>query len=257
VRSVKSAGVVGVFLILAALAQAGGESLWSPGFKGYLSGSKGLAVGDALVVRIDATSSLSFSSSSNDSKSLTLEFAGGASGNLFSFLPQVRTGGTRSTTGKDSLNLKAEIPVVVTALNADGTVLVQGSRSISVAGKSESITVSGALSAALLDQKGLVDFSKLANARLVYTTFLDSARDVLSQADLQQMLAPAAAAPAATAPATGAAPAASTAPATATATAAAPATAAAATPTLAITEARKKELLLLYLNRLLDVIFPQ
>jgi flagellar L-ring protein precursor FlgH len=239
VRSVKSAGVVGAFLILAALAQAGGESLWSPGFKGYLSGSKGLAVGDALVVRIDATSSLSFSSSSNDSKSLTLEFAGGASGNLFSFLPQVRTGGTRSTTGKDSLTLKAEIPVVVTALNPDGTVLVQGSRSISVAGKSESITVSGALSPSLLDQKGLVDFSKLANARLVYTTFLDSARDVLSQADLQQMLAPA---PAAAGQAAAGATAAGT-----TATA----------PALAITEARKKELLLLYLNRLLDVIFPQ
>jgi flagellar L-ring protein precursor FlgH len=246
---VKSAGVVGAFLVLAALAQAGGESLWSPGFKGYLSGSKGLAVGDALVVRIDATSSLSFSSSSNDSKSLTLEFAGGASGNLFSFLPQVRTGGTRSTSGKDNLNLKAEIPVVVIALNPDGTVAVQGSRSISVAGKSESITVSGALSPSLLDQKGLVDFSKLANARLVYTTFLDSARDVLSQADLQQMLA---SAPAATGQAASGAPAA---PVTAAGTTAAAAPSAA--PQLAITDARKKELLLLYLNRLLDVIFPQ
>ncbi len=73
---------------------AGGESLWSPAFKGYLAGSTGLAVGDALVVQIDASSSLSFSSSVNDSKNLTLEFTGGTGGNLFSFLPQVRSGGT-------------------------------------------------------------------------------------------------------------------------------------------------------------------
>ena len=132
------------FLLLAAVCPAGGESLWSPDFKGYLSGSKGLAVGDSLVVQIDASSSLSFSSSSNDSKNLTLEFTGGESGNLFSFLPQVRTGGTQTTTGKDTLSLKTQIPVVVTAVNPDGTAQVQGSRTVAVQGKNESITVSGA-----------------------------------------------------------------------------------------------------------------
>ena len=114
-RSVRARGAVTVFLLLAAVGAANGESLWSPDFKGYLSGSRGLAVGDSLVVQIDASSSLSFSSSSNDSKNLTLEFTGGQSGNLFSFLPQVRTGGTLTTTGKDSLSLKTQVPVVVTA----------------------------------------------------------------------------------------------------------------------------------------------
>ena len=66
-----------IILLLAVALPARGESLWSPDFKGYLSGSRGLAAGDALVVQIDASSSLSFSSSSNDSKNLTLEFSGG------------------------------------------------------------------------------------------------------------------------------------------------------------------------------------
>jgi flagellar basal body L-ring protein FlgH len=259
------------FLLLAAVQMASGESLWSPDFKGYLSGSKGLAVGDSLVVQIDASSSLSFSSSSNDSKNLTLEFSGGESGNIFSFLPQVRTGGTQTTTGKDSLSLKTQIPVVVTAVNPDGMAQVQGSRSVVIQGKSESIMVTGTLSPGLLDQKGTVNFSKLANARLTYTTFLASSKDVLSPADLQRLLTPA---PAAVAP--GAAPA----PAPAAGTAAAPAGAAtavapagAAAPTapaasasapaqpaqtgLTIPEARKKELLLLYLNRLIDIVFSQ
>jgi flagellar basal body L-ring protein FlgH len=237
---VKAARVFLPVLLFAAMVPACGESLWSPGFKGYLSGSKGLAVGDALVVQIDASSSLSFSSSSNDSKNLTLEFTGGDAGNLFSFLPQVRTGGSLSTTGKDSLSLKTQVPVVVTALNPDGTAQVQGSRTVTVQGKNESITVAGSVSPSLLDQQGIVSFNKLANARLTYTTFLASSKDILTAADLQKLLAPTPTA-AAPAPATGAAPAATT----------------AAPPGLSITDARKKELLLLYLNRLIDIVFNQ
>jgi flagellar basal body L-ring protein FlgH len=252
-----------LFLLLAMALPAGGESLWSPDFKGYLSGSKALAVGDSLVVQIDASSSLSFSSSSNDSKNLTLEFTGGDSGNIFSFLPQVRTGGTQTTTGKDSLSLKTQVPVVVTAVNPDGTAQVQGSRTVSIQGKNESITITGAISPGLLDQKGAINFSKLANARLTYTTFLASAKDVLSPADLQRLLAPAPAAgaaagatPAAGTPAAAPAAAPGAAPAAA-APAAAPAPAAPAPTGLTIPDARKKELLLLYLNRLIDVVFSQ
>jgi len=252
-----SARIIMPFLLLAVVLSASGESLWSPDFKGYLSGSKGLVVGDSLVVQIDASSSLSFSSSSNDSKNLTLEFSGGESGNIFSFLPQVRTGGTQTTAGKDNLSLKTQIPVVVTAVNPDGTAQVQGSRSVVIQGKNESITVTGVLSPGLLDQKGTINFSKLANARLTYTTFLASSKDVLSPADLQRLLTPAAAAPApgaATTPAAApVAPAGSAAP---TATAAA-APAQPAQTGLAIPDARKKELLLLYLNRLIDIVFSQ
>ena len=270
--TVKAARVFIPFLLLAVIVPARGESLWSPDFKGYLSGSKGLAVGDALVVQIDASSSLSFSSSSNDSKNLTLEFSGGDSGNIFSFLPQVRTGGTQTTAGKDSLSLKTQIPVVVTAVNPDGTAQVQGARTVAIQGKNESITVTGSVSPGMLDQKGMINFSKLANARLTYTTFLASAKDVLSPADLQRLLtpAPAPAPAAAAAAAPGAAPAARTpAPAAGAPAAGAPAAAAPAAPAagaaatapaqtgLTIPDARKKELLLLYLNRLIDIVFSQ
>ena len=252
-------------LLLTIAGYVGAESLWTPGFKGYLSGGRGPAVGDVLVIQIDATSSLSFTSSSNDTKNLTLEFSGGDSGNLFSFLPQVRTSGSRNATGRDSLNLKTEIPAVVTALNPDGTVQVQGSRSISIEGKNESVTVSGTVSPGLVDQKGAVAFSRLANSRLVYTTFLSSSQDVLTPADIRQVLAPAPVAPApapagtsAQAPAAGAAPAAAPGAAGAQAGAQPAQPAPAATPPgLTLTDAKKRQLLLLYLNRLIDVIFPQ
>ena len=258
----KAARVILPFLLLAATA-AGGESLWSPDFKGYLSGGRGFAVGDSIVVQIDASSSLSFSSSTNDAKNLTLEFTGGTGGNLFSFLPQVRTGGTLTTTGKDSVSLTASFPVVVTSVGADGTAQVQGSRTINVQGKNESITISGSVPPRLLAQKGTINFSQLANARLAYTTLVSSAANVLSPADIQTITtpAPSAAGTAATpgAAAATAAPGAGTATPGATAAAPAAATTAAAAPqtTQAIPDARKKELLLLYLNRLLDVVFGQ
>jgi len=241
-------------LLLAIAGYVGAESLWSPGFKGYLSGGRGPVVGDVLEIRIDASSSLSFTSSSNDTKNLTLEFTGGESGNLFSFLPQVRTTGSRSAAGRDVLSLKTEIPAVVTAANPDGTVQVQGSRTVSIEGKNESVTVSGSVSPGLIDQKGSVAFSRLANSRLIYTTFLSSSQDVLSPADIRQVLAPAgpaAAAPAA--PAAGPAAAAGPGATQAGAQTAQPA----AAPGLTLTDAKKRQLLLLYLNRLIDVIFPQ
>ena len=254
----KAARVIVPLLLLAALTRAGGESLWSPDFKGYLSGGRGFAVGDAIVVQIDASSSLSFSASSNDTKNLTLEFTGGDSGNLFSFLPLVRTGGTQSTTGKDSLSLKTQVPVVVTAVNPDGTAQVRGSRTVSVQGKNESVTVSGTVSPNLLDQKGSVSFSRLANSRLVYTTFLASAKDVLTQADLRTLLTPAPAAAGTPAGQQAVAPAGT--PAGTPGPQTAPASAGAAQApqqSFAISDARKKELLLLYLNRLIDVVFSQ
>lgn len=255
----KAVRVILPFLLLAAVAAAG-ESLWSPAFKGYLAGSTGLAVGDALVVQINASSALSFSASTNDSKNLTLDYSGGGSGNLFSFLPQLRTGSTLSTTGRDTLTLTTSFPVVVTAVAADLTATVQGSRSISVQGKTESVTLSGTVPPSLVARRGSIAFSQLANARLAYSTLVVPSANVLAQADLQTVVtpapgaavaaAPAAAAPAAPAAGTIAAP--SAAPAGTTASSSA---AAAPQTTLSIPDARKKELLLLYLNRLLDVIF--
>lgn len=241
----KTARLAIALLLLRGLLPAGAESLWSPDFKGYLGGGPGLAAGDVLVVEIDASSSLSFSASNTDSKTLTLEFSGGESGNLFSFLPQVRTGGAQSTKGKEELSLTTQIPVVVVQVGADGRAQVQGARTISVEGKDESITVSGRVDPAMVNAKRRIPLSLLTDARLVYRTFLRPARDVLTQRDLQEIFAaqPAAGAPAAAGqPAAGAA------------TGGQPAQPA---RTPAIPDARKRELLLLYLNSLIDILFSR
>lgn len=241
----KTARLAMALLLLRGLLPAGAESLWSPEFKGYLGGGPGLAAGDVLVVEIDASSSLSFSASNTDSKTLTLEFSGGESGNLFAFLPQVRSGGAQSTKGKEELSLTTQVPVVVVQVGADGRAQVQGSRVVSVEGKEESITVTGRVDPSMVDARRRIPLSLLTDARLVYRTFLRPSRDVLTQRDLQEIFAaqPAAGQPAA---ATGQ-----------PAAAAQPGQPAQAGRTLAITDARKRELLLQYLNSLVDILFSR
>ena len=228
------------------------ESLTSPDFKGYLSG-KGFAKGDAVIVEIDASSKLAFSASSTDSRTFTLEFSGGEVGNLFSFLPQGRTGGNQSVSGKQELSLRGRVAALVTEIDASGRGLVRGARSLEIEGRKESIEVSGWVDPRDVDQQRKVSFTLLGDARLVYRTLLSSSKDVLSAADIQDVLV-ALAQPAAGTSAT-------VQPATIEPATAQPATAVAAstqpTTALSLTEAKKRELLLIYLNRLVDLVFGE
>ena len=235
-------------LLLVGLVDAEAESLWSPDFKGYLAGSAGLTSGDTVVVAIDSSSSLSFSASNNDSKTLTLEFSGGEGGNLFSFLPQVKTGGSQSAKGESKYSLRGEIPAIVTDIDASGRATISGSRSVVLEGKEETVTLSGWVNPKDVDQEGKVPLSRVGNARLTYRTFLIPAEPVLTARDIQEIItAGTTGTPAAADAAGAAAPAAST----------QPQPAQSQTRTLSLSEAKKRELLLLYLNRLMDVLFER
>jgi hypothetical protein len=242
--------ILTLLFLAAVILDVPAENLTGPDFKGWLSG-KGLAKGDSVFVEIDTTSKLAFSAASSDSRTFTLEFTGGESGNLFSFLPQGRTGGERSLSGGQELSLRGRIPVVVQEVDGTGRALVRGSRAIEIEGREESIEISGWVNAREIDGDRNVTFSRIADARLVYRTLLSSARDVLSAEDIRKVLAevPAAIATAATGATATPAPAATTTTAAATTTPAA--------SSLSLTDAKKLELLLVYLNRLVDLVFGQ
>ncbi len=235
-------------LAVAFIASSGwGENLTSPDFKGWLSSARPLAKGDAVVVEIDASTKLSFSASSSDSKLFTLDFSGGQAGSLFSFLPRGKTGAERSVDGKQDYSLSGRLVAQVTDIDASGRAQLAGSRSVSIAGKLESVTVSGWLYPARVPSDGRVPFSMLGDSRLSYQTMISTGSDVLSPADITDVLstlAPPAAAPAAAGQ-----------PAGVTGQAAATTQPTAAATTLTLTDAKKRELLLLYINRLVDIVF--
>ncbi len=239
-------------LILAAGVGSWADTLWTPSFDGYLSARSALSAGDIVYVQIDGATSLSFQAAASDAKSLTLEFSGGQFGNLFSFLPRTRSGGEMSSRGRQQYTLESRFAARVTQVDATGKARIEGTRNVTLEGKQESLALSGWLDPADLVSGSEVRFSRLADSRLSFRTLLQPAAPVLTSRDIQQIVA--ALPPAAPPPAAPAAPAAPPAGYAAGQTpAAAPTGAPAAEYTL--TDARKVELFLLYVNRLIDFLF--
>lgn len=240
------------------------ETLWNPDFKGYIDTSPVVAVGDVVLVEINLGSSLSFSASRQDSRQITLEFTGGETGNLFSFLPDIRTGDTLSGKGKDSYSLKTVMAARVLNTDNNGKALIQGTRNMTIDGRVESITLSGWIDPDNLGKGNKIPFSRLADSKMIYTTILESKKGTLTDKDIREIITGPAGVSAApgtqsggTAPAnTKGAPAAGGAAAgTNTSGGTSAANSAASGKKYGITDAKKRELLLFYINRMIGLIF--
>ncbi len=239
-----------VILFLIAVSQGVvADSLWTPGFEGYLTAKTAVQAGDIVLVQINSTSSLSFEASANDSKTITLEFSGGEFGNLFSFLPATRTGGSQSAKGKQEYELQTEIAGRITEIDIDGNALIEGSRTFSLENKRELVSISGWIDPETLGPDRRVSFSQLADSRLSFRTFLEPATATLSPADIEEVIeviqAPAAAPPAVAGAQGPAQP----------ETEAVPAAATQERRSYQLTQEKKVELFLSYINRLVDLLF--
>jgi hypothetical protein len=250
-----------IILVLTATPGVVADSLWTPGFTGYLSSENAVREGDIILVQIDASSSLSFEASSSDAKNITFEFSGGEFGNLFSFLPTTRTGGNQSVEGGQSFSLETEIAARVAEIDDTGKARLEGSRTFSVENKDELITIGGWVDPGTLDSSRRVSFSQLADARLRFRTFLQPSAPTLTAADIEEVIetieipvAAAGAAPTAPEAASPAAPAGEAGP------AAEPASPQVETVTqerrsYQLSQEKKIELFLSYINRMVDLLF--
>ncbi len=241
-----------VFLLFALNAAA--DSLWSPDFKGYLEGGARVREGDTVLVTFAEGFSLSFKSAGVDSKRLSLELSGGPYGDLLSFLPAVRTEGDRSVRGDSQTSLKGSLALKVTAADA-GSLALRGERVVVLNGREESIELTASVSLRDLSQDRSVEFARLVEPRLVYRGPTEPAAETIRPEDLAELLAAAAPpgaapqsaavpAPAPGAPAAQPAPAGSVAPAPPV-----------AQPRAQLTQERRRELLLRYINRMVDILF--
>ncbi|MBN1523524.1 MAG: flagellar basal body L-ring protein FlgH [Spirochaetales bacterium] len=203
------------------------DSLWEENFNGYIAGSSTLRAGDIVTIIIDSGFSFQFTSSSKDTKSITFEFAGGEYGNLFSFLPTGRSGQDMSLRGGDSYTLEAEISARITQVDQFGKLILLGNKVVQFEGKQETITFSGRIDPKVVDANKQVDFSKVENARLIFTSFLTPAADTITQADIEEVVEEITA----------------------------PDGTVTEKRTTRIRDERKRQLILLYLNRISDIVF--
>jgi hypothetical protein len=165
-----------------------GDSLWSTDFTGYLTDGAQFAVGDTFTVSIDSDFDLSYRSTSVDAKSVTLEFSGGEYGDLFAFLPAVRTSGDRDVKGSDEHSMVSRLAVGVVRIEEDGTLSVQGSRTLVIDAKEESLTLSGRVDPRDVGQSREISIDRVVDVRVVYRSLLLPTEDVLSGEDIEEVL---------------------------------------------------------------------
>jgi flagellar basal body L-ring protein FlgH len=251
-KIMKTSFLIGcIILAFTATAEVVADSLWTPGFSGYLSSESAIQEGDIVLVRIDASSSLSFEASTSDAKNITFEFSGGEFGNLFSFLPSTRTGGNQSVKGAQDYSLETEIAARVAEIDETGNARLEGSRTFSLENKEELIAIAGWIDPGTLGSDRRITFSQLADARLQFRTFLQPSAATLTAADIEEVIqtieipATAAAVPTEAA----------------TAAPAAPAEVAPVQPLIQerrsyqLSQEKKIELFLSYINRMVDLLF--
>ncbi len=170
------------------LASAFGESLWTPDFKGYLEDGTEVDAGDIITVVIDADFSLTFTAASNDSKSITFEFSGGEFGDVLAFLPRIETQGNRRSRAVEEHTLRSSLAARIIEIDPSGLLYVQGRRVFAIEGKEESIAVSGWVDSKDLNSSREVSFARLADSKVVFQSFLQPSAPVITDADLEQLV---------------------------------------------------------------------
>ena len=160
------------------------ESLWDPESQGLFSGSNTVQIGDTVLVSIDSETSLSYSATRIDNERVTLELSGGAAGGLFDFLPAGSASGNQSLKGTEELDITASFAVRVVSIDDAGHAIIQGGRTIILQGKLETISLSGVVDPMIIGASQAVPLSRIADARISYTTFLDPGAPTLLAEDL-------------------------------------------------------------------------
>ncbi len=171
------------FLLVAPLSA---ESLWEPGFSGYVSPSGSIEAGDIVLIEINPQTELKLDSSHIDSEEARLSFSGGEGGGLFDFLPQGSSSSERSIEEDDSYALSTRMAVQVLSKEENGLLQLRGERSIEINGVREDITLTASVSPRQIKSGEVLSFDRLSKAELIYSGVGYGARPILSAEDVEE-----------------------------------------------------------------------
>lgn len=183
-NSIKGAAVfAALFLFVCSL---NGETLWESEFQGYIVDGAALGVGDIISVTVTPHTKLSLDTTHVDSQQGKLSFTGGEGTSLFSFLPEGTSNLSKEIEEESSYSLETSIPARLVERDSRGLFRLDGSRTITINRKEEVLSLSGWCDPASVSTQGVIDFDKLYNAVLEYTSPGLQQSKIITQEDLQE-----------------------------------------------------------------------
>jgi hypothetical protein len=160
-----------------------GESLWDDKAGDIYNRKIYYNEGDSINVIITESSSIDYKSNSKSLKTYGFDITGKELTGIFTFLPKGNSEETENSQSKDTLKINSEIQGrIISAIG--NSVTIQARKQIIIDNKSSVMEITG--DANLKDIKGNSIFStKLINPTLRITTLLDNTRTIINPNDLK------------------------------------------------------------------------
>lgn len=178
----KSFIVLFIFLFLITALHIYSESLWDDRATDIYNRKVYYNVGDPIKIVIDERSSMEYRASSKSLKNYQLNVTGGEMSGLLSFVPTANVQENKSGQERDNLSIQNVIQGRITNIT-DNYVTIRGSKSIGVNNKVNTIIVFGDANFSDIDGNTIYS-DMLINPTFRITTLLDNDRVVITDDDL-------------------------------------------------------------------------
>lgn len=162
-------------------------SLWDNNIGERLVRARKYEIGEIIRIQIDEKNILSYKATLNNNKSGSLTITGGDVSDMFSFLPDASSKQNFSAANTDELIISSTISGVISEITPVGLLRINGKKEIQVDKNKETIEISGLVHPKSINESGVINSVDLTNSSITYTTGIGSDSLVLTSNDFQEI----------------------------------------------------------------------
>jgi len=141
-------------------------------------------IGDTVEVIINESTNIDYKTSTKSVKSYKLNISGGEISGIFDFIPAGSVEENKTGSDKDTLKINNSIQARITGVN-NNMVTLQGVKNIVVNNKNNSIVLTGEANVFDIKDNAVLS-NKLINSTIAITTLLDNKNNIINNIDLTE-----------------------------------------------------------------------
>jgi flagellar L-ring protein FlgH len=162
---------------------ASADSLWNDNSANIYSNKIKFAVGDTIQILVDEQSVIDYKSDNKTVKSYDINIQGGELTAILNFVPKGNVQESGSAQNKDNLKIQTTIQGRITRIG-NNTVTITGSKNLVVNNKSNFVTITGDASFSDVTAKSVLS-SKLIDPQISITSLIDNKNQIINTNDIE------------------------------------------------------------------------